>query len=83
MRSIQRHHRYIFEKRKETVKSNTEDSKSQTKIQTRLQELGPRFTLKLLSIQKGILNWRHGEFEWCNVQYNQESIGYNRRTYAL
>jgi len=80
-----RHHRYIFEKRKETVKGGTSDdgNKSQTKIQTRLQELGPRFTLKLLSIQKGILNWKHGEFEWCNVQYNQETIGYNRRTYAL
>ncbi len=48
-----------------------------------VQELGPRFTLKLLSVQKGILNWKHGEFEWCNIQYNQSSTGYNRRTYAL
>ena len=79
-----RHHRYIFEKRKEKVKAeNGEGAKSQTKIQTRLQELGPRFTLKLLSVQKGILSWKHGEFEWCNTQQNQDSAGYNRRTYVL
>ena len=49
-----------------------------------MQELGPRFTLKLLHIQKGILNWRHGEFEWCSTQDNKDSEkGYNRRTYVL
>lgn len=82
-----RHHRYVFEKRKEKVKaseSETGEPKTQTKIQTRLQELGPRFTLKLLHIQKGILNWRHGEFEWCSTQDNKDSEkGYNRRTYVL
>merc|ERR1712224_564862 len=71
-----RHHRYVFEKRKEKVKaseSETGEPKTQTKVQTRLQELGPRFTLKLLHIQKGILNWRHGEFEWCSTQDNKDS----------
>ena len=64
--------------------SETGEPKTQTKIQTRLQELGPRFTLKLLHIQKGILNWRHGEFEWCSTQDNKDSEkGYNRRTYVL
>ena len=29
----------------------------------RLQELGPRFTLKLLSMQKGLWDPRHAEFE--------------------
>ncbi|QDZ24989.1 Brix domain-containing protein [Chloropicon primus] len=80
-----RHHRYIFEKRKEKVKTGGDEggAKTQTKIQTRLQELGPRFTLKLQTIQKGILNWKYGDFEWCNTQDNKDSAGYNRRTYVL
>ena len=43
-----RHHRYIFD---------AEDK-------ARLQELGPRFTLKLKSIQKGTFDTRFGEYEW-------------------
>ena len=82
-----RHHRYVFEKRKEKVMASEGAGdapvKYQTKIQTRLQELGPSFTLKLLSIQRGVLNWKHGDFEWCGVQSNQDSAGYNRRTYVL
>merc|ERR1712224_378686 len=70
-----RHHRYVFEKRKEKVMASEGAGdapvKYQTKIQTRLQELGPSFTLKLLSIQRGVLNWKHGDFEWCGVQSNQ------------
>lgn len=43
-----RHHRYEF--------------RSKEKVQ--LQEIGPRFTLKLLSLQLGTFNPKYGEFEW-------------------
>ena len=32
------------------------------------QELGPRFTLKLESIQKGTFNATGGEFEWLHTK---------------
>jgi len=78
-----RHHRYIFEKKqleaKKTTEEGAEKKTKQTKVQARLQELGPRFTLRLLSLQKGILNWKHGEFEWVNSKQG----AYNRRTFVL
>lgn len=43
-----RHHRYIF--------------RNASKVG--LQELGPRFTLKLRSLQKGTFNTKFGEYEW-------------------
>ncbi|KAI9363945.1 anticodon-binding protein [Zopfochytrium polystomum] len=45
-----RRHRYIFNEEKECV----------------LQELGPRFTLKLKWLQKGIYDLRNGEYEWMH-----------------
>jgi ribosome production factor 1 len=46
-----RHHRYIF----------TEDGK-----RANLQELGPRFTMKLLSLQRGTFDTTLGEYEWIH-----------------
>ena len=43
-----RRHRYIFEDEKKA----------------RLQELGPRFTLKLQWVQKGTFDTKFGEYEW-------------------
>lgn len=43
-----RHHRYIFKNRQKVG----------------IQELGPRFTLKLRSLQKGTFDSKFGEFEW-------------------
>jgi ribosome production factor 1 len=37
------------------------------------QELGPRFTLKLLSLQKGTFDSRNGEFEWLPKKENKTS----------
>ena len=34
-----------------------------------LQEIGPRFTLKLRSIQKGTFNTKYGEYEWIHKVY--------------
>ena len=50
-----RHHRYIFEEKGEG---------SKRRVVARLQELGPRFTLKLKSLQLGIFDTQHGEYEW-------------------
>ncbi|KAL6769097.1 hypothetical protein ACKKBG_A17470 [Auxenochlorella protothecoides x Auxenochlorella symbiontica] len=54
-----RHHRYIFE---EKADRRTKEAR----VQARLQELGPRFTLQLESLQKGTFDSKSGEFEWLN-----------------
>lgn len=59
-----RFHRYIF---KSTEK-------------TGLQELGPRFTLKLRSLQKGTFDSKFGEFEWVLKRKDMET---SRRRFFL
>lgn len=49
-------------------------------VQARLQELGPRFTLKLLSLQKGTFDARGGEFEWV---HNRKAMDTSRRKFHL
>ncbi|KAH0519498.1 Deoxyribonuclease-2-beta [Microtus ochrogaster] len=53
-----RFHRYIF--------------KSEKKVG--IQELGPRFTLKLRSLQKGTFDSKYGEFEWVHKVRDKEHI---------
>lgn len=69
-----RHHRYIFES-KESKQSDSkvkkgEDAKdekiSKEKVIARLQECGPRFTLKLISLQHGTFDTKGGEYEWVH-----------------
>ncbi|GMH46025.1 hypothetical protein BSKO_13989 [Bryopsis sp. KO-2023] len=55
-----RHHRYVFEEKEKKDKTG----RVFRKLKTRLQELGPRFTLKLISLQKGTFDSKFGEFEW-------------------
>ena len=55
-----RHHRYIYRKEKE-------------KNRARLQELGPRFTLKPRWLQEGVFNLDHGEYEWILKRGDMES----------
>ena len=64
-----RHHRYIFEEKevKTLVKHAGKTKKvANQQVKARLQEIGPRFTLKLQSIQKGTFSSKHGEFEWLH-----------------
>ncbi|KAM0934686.1 putative U3 snoRNP protein/Ribosome production factor 1 [Dioscorea sansibarensis] len=68
-----RHHRYIFESKETKVESEDAKAKSakgknmtQTKMIARLQECGPRFTLKLISLQHGTFDSKGGEFEWVH-----------------
>jgi ribosome production factor 1 len=58
-----RHHRYIFESREKV----------------RLQELGPRFTLRLQSLQHGTFDTRFGEYEFVKKPELQP----NRKTFVL
>lgn len=44
-----------------------------------VQELGPRFTLKLESLQKGTFDSKGGEFEWVRKK-EQDSC---RRKFAM
>src|SRR5204862_8248749 len=58
-----RRHRYIFRDKRETEKSVVgTDGREMESIRAALQELGPRFTLKLRRIDKGIQR-RSGQ-EW-------------------
>jgi ribosome production factor 1 len=60
-----RHHRYIF---------NDDGSKA------RLQELGPRFTLKLRWLQAGTFDTQHGEYEWLHKRAEMDT---SRRKFFL
>ncbi len=58
-----RHHRYIFESREKV----------------RLQELGPRFTMRLQSLQHGTFDTRFGEYEFVKKRELQP----DRKTFVL
>jgi ribosome production factor 1 len=45
-----------------------------------VQEIGPRFTLKLQSLQKGTFDSKGGEFEWIHKPQEQET---SRRKFQL
>jgi ribosome production factor 1 len=59
-----RYHRYIF-------------ADDFTKVN--LQEIGPRFCLRLLSIQKGTFDREFGEYEW----YYKNKMGVKRRKFNI
>ncbi|XP_057531823.1 uncharacterized protein LOC130809961 [Amaranthus tricolor] len=62
-----RHHRYVFEK-KESKNTDSKDKKvtAPEKVIARLQECGPRFVLKLITLQHGTFDSKGGEFEWAH-----------------
>lgn len=61
-----RHHRYEFDKNGKRVK---------------LLELGPRFTLKLRSIQQGLFDSKTGDYEWMITNKRHQLEGNRRRFY--
>jgi ribosome production factor 1 len=84
-----RHHRYIFkedaEKMKQTeppkpVAGATEPAIPLPPVKTRLQELGPRFTLKLRWLQEGTFDTQFGEYEWIHKRKEMDST---RRKFHL
>lgn len=70
-----RHHRYVFEKGNEVIK---ESGKKKTKA--RLQELGPRFTLKMRWLQEGNFDTQFGEYEWFHKRKEMDTT---RRKFHL
>jgi hypothetical protein len=62
-----RHHRYIYRKEND-------------KTRAKLQELGPRFTLKLKWLQEGTFNTEFGEYEWISKRKQMET---SRRKFNL
>ena len=72
-----RHHRYIFE---EKEKREPWEKQKSRRVVARLQELGPRFTLKLRSMQKGTFDSKHGEFEWL---YNHKQMDRSRKRFFI
>eukprot|EP00798_Chlamydomonas_sp_ICE-L_P012221 gene12221-15352_t len=63
-----RHHRYIFEEKTKRGKDGPQKN-----------ELGPRFTLKLQSLQKGTFDSKGGEFEWVH----KKEMDTSRRKFFL
>jgi len=59
-----RHHRYVFKNAKKAG----------------LQELGPRFTLKLRSLQKGTFDSLYGEYEWI---HKRKDMDISRRKFHI
>lgn len=69
-----RHHRYVFES-KETKEMEKNGESTTTpegqiilkgNVIARLQECGPRFVLKLISLQHGTFDTKGGEYEWVH-----------------
>ena len=78
LRAAGRHHRYIFEEKESKAKQDAKQQPAAV-VQSRLQELGPRFTLKLLSLQKGTFDSKYGEFEWVH----KKEMDTSRRRFHL
>ncbi|KAF2463710.1 Brix-domain-containing protein [Lindgomyces ingoldianus] len=72
-----RRHRYIFRDKRESEKSivgtDGKAVKGVEDIRTGLQELGPRFTLKLRRVDRGV-QWKSGqEWEWKSKMEKQRT----------
>ena len=86
-----RHHRYIFENEsmkeadritdeENSGKSSTRKKKPMKKTKARLQELGPRFTLKMRWLQEGTFDTQFGEYEWFHKRKEMDTT---RRKFHL
>jgi ribosome production factor 1 len=58
------------------------DGEGDGHVIARLQELGPRFTMKLQSLQKGVFDPTRGEFEWVRPAPG-DAAGASRRKFFL
>lgn len=70
-----RYHRYVFQEGKE--KNQQTD---QNKTVARLQELGPRFTMKMRWLQDGTFDSKYGEYEWYHKRKEMDTT---RRKFHL
>jgi ribosome production factor 1 len=86
-----RHHRYIFEQKKKgkggggaagANAPSAQDPPHAQGVTARLQELGPRFTLRLSALYKGLLAGPGAETEWVATRA-AKGAGANRRRFVL
>jgi len=70
-----RHHRYIIE----DIDPDNTDAKGTENKKVRIQECGPRFCLKLRSVQKGTFDSKFGEYEFLY----KADMGVNRKKFYL
>ena len=64
-----------------------DDFSSKSKLFLMAQECGPRFTLKLLTLQHGTFDTKGGEYEWVHkvlslLIYHVTSTQYNSLTFC-
>lgn len=74
-----RQHRYVFEETDGSA-ANVHGVDKDMKVRVRLQELGPRLTLKLVQLQEGTFDSQFAEFEWIRKKKDEEM---QRRKFAL
>ncbi|KAH8582825.1 IMP4-like U4 small nucleolar ribonucleoprotein [Cryptosporidium sp. chipmunk genotype I] len=70
-----RHYRYIFRKKRTISTQCAEEKQDQAINSAGLQEIGPRFTLKLMWIQEGTFNTKKGIYEYLwrpDLQVNRK-----------
>lgn len=70
-----RHYRY-----QQRMIAGDENSKEPAKPHISMNEVGPRFTLKLRSIQLGTFDSQFGDYEWV---FKRSEVGRSRRTFVL
>lgn len=84
-----RHHRYIFEEKKQPQQKKRKKEEEEEpekplgvkdRVKARLQELGPRFTLKLRWLQEGTFDTQFGEYEWIHKRKEMDT---SRRRFHL
>jgi ribosome production factor 1 len=79
-----RHHRYVFEEKKNATKQKKDEPEKplelKDRVKARLQELGPRFTLKLRWMQSGTFDTQFGEYEWIHKRKEMDTT---RRRFHL
>ncbi|VDD77942.1 unnamed protein product [Mesocestoides corti] len=79
-----RHYRYQHRRNRDAVENTNEDPELDTLDEpadrVALNEVGPRFTLKLKSIQRGTFDSQFGDYEWVR---KGAVIGKSRRTFVL
>ncbi|KAJ1605019.1 IMP4-like U3 small nucleolar ribonucleoprotein (snoRNP) [Cryptosporidium canis] len=70
-----RHYRYIFRRKRTSSSTSPEEKQEQAINSAGLQEIGPRFTLKLMWIQEGTFNTKKGVYEYLwrpDLQVNRK-----------
>lgn len=77
-----RHHRYVFEEGSSSsaTSATTSSDTGKKKTKARLQELGPRFTLKMRWLQEGTFDTQFGEYEWFHKRKEMDTT---RRKFHL